>query len=163
GTLPDVAASSGGSAAPRGPLEPRGAARVGMPGLPGNFPLDGSFGPGVPLPSKDSGDPIPVHHPLPARAPHPPHPHPPPGPSTFVIPREWFILSGRLTRPFEYYIAFAQGLDAVNLLDAYLNVNFDSRLQFKVGRYKTPFTYEFYNLSINSFPVPERSLFFNNF
>ena len=44
-----------------------------------------------------------------------------------------------------------------------MNVNFDPRLQFKIGRYKTPFTYEFYDLPINGFVTPERSLFFNNF
>ena len=44
-----------------------------------------------------------------------------------------------------------------------MNFNFDKRLQFKIGRYKTPFTYEFYNLPINGFVTPERSLFFNNF
>ena len=83
--------------------------------------------------------------------------------STYVIPREWLIFAGRLTRPFEYYVAVAEGIDNLNLLDAYLNINFDPRLQFKVGRYKTPFTYEFYALGINSFPTPERSLFYNNF
>ncbi len=44
-----------------------------------------------------------------------------------------------------------------------MNINFDKRLQFKIGRYKTPFTYEFYDLPINGFVTPERSLFFNNF
>ena len=84
--------------------------------------------------------------------------------STFVMPRQWYIFSGRLTRPFEYYVSLAEGIDNVNLLDAYLNVDFfDSKLQFKVGRYKTPFTYEFYNLGINAMTTPERSLFFNNF
>ena len=72
-------------------------------------------------------------------------------------------LRGRLTRPFEYYVAIAEGIDNLNLLDAYLNINFDPRMQVKIGRYKTPFTYEFYALGINSFPTPERSLFYNNF
>jgi phosphate-selective porin OprO/OprP len=162
--LPDISASTGGSAAPRGPLEPRRTSRFDMPGLQLDLPLVGSFGPGFQLQTPDSefvfqfhdltqfdgrfylqGGQQPVH-------------------STFVIPRQWYIFSGRLTRPLEYYVALAEGIDNVNLLDAYLNIDFfDSKLQFKVGRYKTPFTYEFYNLGINSLTTPERSLFFNNF
>jgi phosphate-selective porin OprO/OprP len=82
--------------------------------------------------------------------------------STFGIPRQWWIFSGRLTKPFEYYVVPAFGFDNVNLLDVFLNVHFDDRAQFKIGRYKTPFTYEFYNLPINGLVNPERSLFFNN-
>lgn len=82
---------------------------------------------------------------------------------TFVIPREWFIFNGRLTKPWEYYIAFAEGIDTLNLLDAYLNIHYDDRLQIRFGRYKTPFTYEFYALPVQGLITPERSLFFNNF
>ena len=161
--LPDISGSSGGSAAPRGPLEPRRTGRFNMPGLALDLPARVNFGPGFQIQTDDNefqiqlhdltqfdgrfylqGEQQPIH-------------------GTYVIPREWVILAGRLTRPFEYYVAVAEGIDNLNLLDAYLNVNFDSRLQFKVGRYKTPFTYEFYALGINSFPTPERSLFYNNF
>jgi phosphate-selective porin OprO and OprP len=82
---------------------------------------------------------------------------------TFVIPRQWFIFNGRLTRPFEYYVAFAEGFDTLNLLDAYLNLNYDKRLNVRLGRYKTPFTYEFYAEPIQGLLNNERSLFFNNF
>jgi phosphate-selective porin OprO/OprP len=161
--LPDVSASTGGSAAPRGPLEPRRTARFNMPGLAYDLPARVRFGPGFQIQTEDSefqaelhdltqvdgrfylqGEQQPVH-------------------TTYLLPREWFILAGRLTRPFEFYVAFAQGIDNLSLLDTYFNVNFDPRLQLKIGRYKTPFTYEFYALGINAFPVPERSLFFNNF
>ena len=161
--LPDVSASSGGSAAPRGPLEPRRTTRFNMPGMALDLPARVSFGPGFQIQTEDNefqfqlhdltqfdgrfylqGEQQPVH-------------------STYVIPREWLIFAGRLTRPFEYYVALAQGIDNINLLDAYLNINFDPRLQVKIGRYKTPFTYEFYALGINSFLTPERSLFYNNF
>jgi phosphate-selective porin OprO/OprP len=82
---------------------------------------------------------------------------------TFGVPREWFIFNGRLTRPFEYYVAINQGFNNLNLLDAFLNIHYDDRFQIKVGRYKTPFTYEFYSLPINGLITPERSQFFNNF
>ena len=83
--------------------------------------------------------------------------------STFGIPRQWFIFNGRVGKPFEYYVALAEGFDNLNLLDAFLNVHFDDRFQIKLGRYKTPFTYEFYSLPVQGLPTPERSLFFNNF
>ena len=119
---------------------------------------------GIPDPDRRRRVPVPVPRPdavrravlPPGRAAARPH-------ARIVIPREWLIFAGRLTRPFEYYVAIAEGIDNLNLLDAYLNINFDPRIQFKIGRYKTPFTYEFYALGINSFPTPERSLFYNNF
>lgn len=82
---------------------------------------------------------------------------------SFGLPRQWLIFSGRLTKPFEYFIATAHGFENYGLLDAYLNIHYDDRLQIKLGRYKTPFTYEFYSLPVDGLIAPERSLFFNNF
>jgi phosphate-selective porin OprO/OprP len=83
--------------------------------------------------------------------------------STFGLPRQWWIFSGRLTKPFEYFVVPAFGFDNVNLLDAFLNIHYDDRFQIKIGRYKTPYTYEFFSLPINGLISPERSIFFNNF
>ena len=51
----------------------------------------------------------------------------------------------------------------MNPLDVWLNVHYDDRLQFKLGRMFTPFTYELFNQPTNAMIVPERSLFYNNF
>lgn len=84
--------------------------------------------------------------------------------ATFVIPRQWLTFNGKLTQPIDYYVTFAFGSNSLNLLDGYLNWHaIDDRLQIKLGRYKTPFAYEFYALPINGLVNPERSLFFNNF
>lgn len=82
---------------------------------------------------------------------------------TFAIPREWFMFSGRLTKPYEYFVSIQNGFDTVGLLDVFMNIHYDDRLQFRFGRGKTPFTYEFYQVPIQGLLVPERSLFFNNF
>jgi phosphate-selective porin OprO and OprP len=82
---------------------------------------------------------------------------------TFVFPRQWFMFSGRLTKPFGYFVSFAESFDALNILDVFLDVEYDPRLRFRIGRYKTPFTYEFFVEPIQGLVVPERSLFFNNF
>lgn len=82
---------------------------------------------------------------------------------TFAFPRQWFMFSGRITRPWGYFVSLQNGIDTVSLLDAFIDANFDPRLQFRVGRYKTPFTYEFLVEPIQGLITPERSLFFNNF
>jgi phosphate-selective porin OprO and OprP len=56
-----------------------------------------------------------------------------------------------------------QGFDSVSGLDMFIDLNYDRRLQFRMGRFKTPFTYEFFVEPIQGFITPERSLFFNNF
>src|SRR5207248_1511768 len=68
---------------------------------------------------------------------------------TFAIPRNWLVFGGRLTKPFEYSLVTNVGFQNLNLFDAFLNIHYDDRLQVKIGRYKTPFTYEFYSLSVN--------------
>ena len=83
--------------------------------------------------------------------------------STFLINRQWFMFSGRLTKPYEYFVSWAQGLDSITPLDVWLNVNYDQRLQFKLGRMFTPFAYEWFNVPTNALIAPERSLFYNNF
>jgi phosphate-selective porin OprO/OprP len=82
---------------------------------------------------------------------------------TFAVPRQWFMFSGRLTKPYEYFVSLAHGFEAVSLLDVYLNLHFDDRLQIKIGRYFVPFTFEPYVLPIHALITPEWSLFFNNF
>jgi phosphate-selective porin OprO/OprP len=82
---------------------------------------------------------------------------------SFVIPREWLIFSGRLTKPYEYYVAIAHGFQALNLLDAFVNLHYDDRLQLKIGRYVVPFSFEPYLLPVRGLIAPEYSLFFNNF
>ena len=83
--------------------------------------------------------------------------------NTFTFPRVWLIFNGTLTKNWEWMLAPAFGFDNVNLLDAWLNAHYDDRFQVKAGRYKTPFTYEFYAEPIQGLISPERSLFFNNF
>jgi phosphate-selective porin OprO/OprP len=160
---PEASAAGGGSAAARGPLESRRTTRFDMPAVSPNLPTLGIFGPGFQLQTRDSEFQLQFHDLTQVDGRFYTQGGQVPVSTTMVIPRQWFIFSGRLTKPFEYYVSIAEGIDALNILDVFLNINFDQRLQFKIGRYKTPFTYEFYNLPINGFVTPERSLFFNNF
>lgn len=83
--------------------------------------------------------------------------------SSFGFPRQWFIFNGRITKPVEYLVIINNGFANLNLLDAYVNLNFDERFQLKIGRFKTPWSYEFYGQPANGLINPERSLVFNNF
>ncbi len=78
-------------------------------------------------------------------------------------PRSRFYLEGHLTKPIQYEFSFQQTFDSVNLLDAYVNFNYDPRFQLRFGRYKTPFTYEWYRIHIWDLLSPERSLFATNY
>jgi phosphate-selective porin OprO/OprP len=81
----------------------------------------------------------------------------------FYNPRSRFYLEGNFTRPIQYEFSFQNFYDIVQLLDAYVNFNYDSRFQLRLGRYKTPFTYEWYRIHIWHLLSPERSLFASNF
>ena len=81
---------------------------------------------------------------------------------TFLLARQWFIFTGRLTKPLEYFVS-VQNQAAIALLWCWLNVHYDDRLQLKVGRLFTPFTYEYYQVPTAFLMNPERSLFGNNF
>jgi phosphate-selective porin OprO/OprP len=83
--------------------------------------------------------------------------------STFGIPRQWLIFNGRLSKPIEYFVATNWGFTNLNLLDTFINIHYDDRLQLKLGRFKTPYTYEFYAEPVNGLINPERSMFFNNY
>ncbi len=83
--------------------------------------------------------------------------------SGFSVPRARLYFDGFLTRPIEYQLSFQQSYDSFNLLNAFLNFNYDKRLQLRMGRFKTPYTYEFYKINVWDLYAPERSLFSNNF
>ncbi len=83
--------------------------------------------------------------------------------SGFYNPRTRIYFEGRLTKPIQYEFSFQNTFDTVALLDAYLNFNYDPRFQLRIGRYKTPFTYEFYRIHVWHLLAPERSLFANNY
>jgi phosphate-selective porin OprO and OprP len=83
--------------------------------------------------------------------------------SGFYNPRTRVYFEGRLTKPIQYEFSFQNTFDTVALLDAYLNFSYDPRFQLRIGRYKTPFTYEWYRIHVWHLLAPERSLFANNY
>lgn len=78
-------------------------------------------------------------------------------------PRTRVYFEGQFSKPIQYEFSFQNTFDSLNLLDAYINFNYDSRFQLRLGRYKTPFTYEWYRIHVWHLLAPERSLFANNY
>jgi phosphate-selective porin OprO and OprP len=145
------------------PQNPAPSDRFEMPATAANMPLLARFGPGFQWNSEDNEFVLQFHDltQVDYRG------YQQGGQATvhdgFSIPRQWFMFSGRLQKPYEYFVSIQNAIDTVNMLDVFLNVHWDDRIQFKFGRYKTPFTYEFYALPIQGLINSERSLFFNNF
>jgi phosphate-selective porin OprO/OprP len=86
-----------------------------------------------------------------------------PASSGVYNPRTRIYFEGRLSKPITYEFSFQNFFDTVQLLDAYLNFSYDPRFQLRIGRYKTPFTYEWYRVHVWDLLAPERSLFANNY
>lgn len=78
-------------------------------------------------------------------------------------PRVRFAFNGRVTKPIEYSISFNKGLGTFDLLDAYVNFNYDKRFQLRAGRYRVPFMYEWFALANMFLTTPERSIFALNY
>ena len=85
-----------------------------------------------------------------------------PAESGFYFPRQRFFFNGRITRPIEYVFSINRGLNILDLLDAFLNFNFDDRFQVRFGRYFTPLGYDQFAIRNLWLPTPERSLFTTN-
>ncbi len=83
----------------------------------------------------------------------------------FFIPRQIWTFNGRFTRNVEYLASFQRGLGAFELRDALVNFKVldKDRLMIKTGRYRVPFTYEFYAIGNMDLISPERSVFALNF
>ena len=78
-------------------------------------------------------------------------------------PRTRVYFEGNLTRPINYEFSFQETYNTTNLLDSYVNYRFSDGFQLRFGRYKTPFTYEWYRVHVWHLLAPERSLFATNF
>ncbi|AMV37769.1 porin [Planctomyces sp. SH-PL62] len=81
----------------------------------------------------------------------------------FDVPRQRFIIAGRLSKPIEYDASLESSYGTVNLLNAFVNFHYDDRLMVKFGRFKVPYLYEYYAISNADLLQPERSVFGANF
>ena len=84
----------------------------------------------------------------------------------FNIPRQrWYIL-GNISPYVRYYTVINRGFGALDVLDAWTDwaigdIDRD-KLQVRVGRMKTPYTYEYIKIAENDLIAAERSVFVGN-
>lgn len=83
--------------------------------------------------------------------------------SGIYLPRARLYFTGRVTKPIEYQLALQRAYTSLDVLNMYVNFHYDDRFQIKFGRYKAPFTYEFYKIQVPELISQERSLFSVNF
>lgn len=80
----------------------------------------------------------------------------------FAVPRQRWYFTGRASKYVEYYTDVNRGYGALDILDAFINFNPDPRFQTRIGRFKTPTSYEYYQITEGDLIAPERSLFTSN-
>lgn len=84
--------------------------------------------------------------------------------SQFFVPRQRWYFEGKVSDYVNYYTVINRGYASLDVLDAWADINVDRKmLQFRVGRMKTPYTYEYIKIAENDLIAPERSLFVGNF
>src|SRR5262249_2665520 len=93
----------------------------------------------------------------------------------FTLAREWLIFRGNATEYVDFTSIVAAGAAAAptgpstfNVLDEYVDINpfgkeYKEKFQVRFGRFKTPYTYQFYMLSPQDFIAPELSMFTTNY
>ena len=146
---------AGGSASGVGPSAELPSSRFDMPEPIPNIPAMTRFGPGFQIRSPDDEYDIQFHDLTQLDGRFYGIPNQKPVTDTFTIPRQWFIFSGHLSRPYEYYLSIAEAFEAFSILDVFLNVNYDRRLQFRIGRFKSRFTNEFWGVPTPGLPNGE--------
>ncbi len=80
----------------------------------------------------------------------------------FDIPRQRLYFTGQVEQSFDFYSVLNRGYGSLDILDAYINLKFDRRFNIRVGRTKTPYTYEYYKIAEGDLIAPERSVFVGN-
>jgi len=78
------------------------------------------------------------------------------------IPRQRFYFAGQVAEHFDFYSVLNRGYGSLDVLDAYVNFKFTKALNVRVGRTKTPYTYEYYKIAEGDLIAPERSVFVGN-
>ena len=81
---------------------------------------------------------------------------------SFFIPRQRWYFTGQATKNVEFYTVINRGYGSLDLLDAFITLNYDPRARFRVGRTKTPTSYEYYQIAEGDLIAPERSLYTGN-
>jgi phosphate-selective porin OprO/OprP len=81
---------------------------------------------------------------------------------TFDIPRQRLYFTGKVDKYFDFVSVINRGYGSLDILDSYVNFKFDKTFNVRIGRTKTPYTYEYYKIAEGDLIAPERSVFVGN-
>ncbi len=81
----------------------------------------------------------------------------------FFVPRQRWYFTGRATKDVEYYTVINRGYGSLDLLDAFLDFKYlGPKIILRVGRTKSPVSYEYYQIAEGDLIAPERSIYTGN-
>lgn len=125
-------------------------------------PLYGSFGPGFRFQTENEEFRLQVHYESQLEGRFWEQSDQVPANSGFFLPRQRIFFDGNITKSIEYELSINRGLNNINLLNAYINLHFDDRFQFRFGRFFTPLPYDQFAVSNYWLLTPERSIYTTN-
>lgn len=86
--------------------------------------------------------------------------------SQFIIPRQRWYFVGNISPYVRYYTVISRGYSSLDLLEAWTDWKVGDidreKLQFRIGRMKTPYSYEWIKMAAPDLIGNERSVFINN-
>jgi phosphate-selective porin OprO and OprP len=82
--------------------------------------------------------------------------------NSFDIPRQRLYFQGSAGENYDIYTVLNRGYGSLDVLDAYIDFKFDKSFTVRVGRTKTPFSYEYVTVPETDLIAPERSVFVGN-
>ena len=82
--------------------------------------------------------------------------------SGIVVPRERLIFAGQVGQYVDFLSSLQRGYGTLDLFDAYMDFKFATQFNIRVGRTKTPYSYEYYKIGEGDLIAPERSVFVGN-
>nr|WP_303652480.1 porin [Paludisphaera mucosa] len=125
--------------------------------------LKGTFGPGFQFQTKDEEFGLQIHYESQIEGRIWSQGDQVPANSGFFLPRQRIFFTGNITKPVEYELSINRSSGgSINVLNAFINLHFDDRFEFRFGRFFTPLPYDQYAISNYWLPTPERSLFTTN-
>jgi phosphate-selective porin OprO/OprP len=85
----------------------------------------------------------------------------------FIVTRQRWYFQGQVSPYAYYYTVINRGYGSLDILDTWADFNFapmyKEHFQLRVGRMKTPYTYEYIKMTDSDQIAPERSLFVTNY
>ncbi len=82
--------------------------------------------------------------------------------NNFSIPRQRLYFTGSMGSNVDFYSVINRGYGSLDILDSFMNYKVNPAVNFRIGRFKMPYTYEYYKIAESDLLAPERSVYIGN-